>query len=149
MSVEGGPQYVGDIPDSNSVLRPKLIRLFNGSGSDIVRGSAVMEDLVATHGLGTAIKLATADAAGARGIIGGAWGNIPNGAWGLVILEGVQTEVSVIDGTTAPNDLSGSLTTAGRLIASPLTAGIRTVARLLAAPASNLATVRWLNPHAL
>lgn len=149
MSRTDGPQYAGDLARIDTLTPPKLVRMWNGSGASIAKGVAVMEDVsVTTAGLGGAVKISTADAAGGRGIIGGAYETIPNLTFGLIQVEGVQADVSVIDGT-ATGDLSGSLTTAGRLIVNPLTAGIRTVARNLAAPAGNLSTVRWMNPHAL
>jgi hypothetical protein len=80
-------------------------------------------------------------------IAGGALAAIPVGETGPVVVEGIQDNVNVVDGTTAGQYLSGGASD-GRLAVLTGTFGaeVRPCALLLEAPSSNRAAVRWLNP---
>lgn len=148
MRDNSGPQYRGDTIDPAILFPPKIVNFKNVGPVALVLGDAcalVLADV--THGLGGAVEQLDVSDANFHLIIGGAAAAIPVGEVGPVIVEGYQAAANVVDGTAAGAQLSGGAAD-GRLAVVGDPAGNiewSVAARLLAAPASNLAPVRWCN----
>lgn len=158
-----GPQFLGDGVDvSGAALSAaekanlasggvRKVVMYNAGPVAIAVGDAVALVLAdTTIGAGLSVEQLDVSDAAFDLIVGGAAENIPVGARGEIIVEGVQAGANVATGTAAGVVVSGGAAD-GRLAVHPVQADtaawpVGPKAIVLVTAASNQATVRWLNP---
>lgn len=135
--------FISDVPAEQ--YRAGFRRFYNGTGSTIAAGTAVVRDFsIATTicPLGAAMKpsIASGTQANGGGVVGATHEAVPTGTWGLVQVSGLDLDVAMDSGATLGNYVIAG-TTAGRVLGSTSAdLGLGVVAVVVAA---NVGGVIW------